>query len=217
MDEFSSQAIWMTILRFMGDMAEAKFENDEDDELEQANVPIMQKLNSTLNRKVTKSDDFKAFVNTLSDSDRKRLIQMTLKRNTKLPQDLRKLVESSHEVNVYQKWLNTRSSHLEKLHFIIGHGILRPELRDEIYCQICKQLSNNPSRVSHSKGWILLSLCLGCFPPTEQFEIYLRSFIRNGPGIYSDYCENKLNRTVKVHMIALYARHKKSFDGCNIL
>lgn len=196
MDEFSSHAIWMTILRFMGDMAEAKFEDESDSG--PINVPIMQKLNSTVNKTFARSDDFKSFVGTLSENDRKRLIQMTLKRKTKLPEDLRKLIESSQEINVYQSWLSTRSSHLEKLHFVIGHGILRAELRDEIYCQILKQLTNNPSQVSHSKGWILLSLCLGCFPPSDQLEIYLRAFIRNGPPIYSKHCENKLNRTIKV-------------------
>lgn len=41
--------------------------------------------------------------------------------------------------------------------------------RDEIYCQICKQLVKNRNKRSQMKGWILLSICLGIFPPTDLF------------------------------------------------
>ena len=41
--------------------------------------------------------------------------------------------------------------------------------RDEIYCQICKQLVRNNNRKSRMLGWTLLSICLGMFPPTDLF------------------------------------------------
>uniref|UniRef100_A0A8C5FNV0 Myosin VIIBa n=1 Tax=Gadus morhua TaxID=8049 RepID=A0A8C5FNV0_GADMO len=84
---------------------------------------------------------------------------------------------------------------LEKLHIIVGYAIVRRDLRDEIYCQICKQLEGNNNKNSYYRGWILLSLCLGIFPPTEKFIKYLQSFIRSGPGGYGPYCVERLKRT----------------------
>ncbi|XP_032741248.1 unconventional myosin-VIIb [Rattus rattus] len=86
-------------------------------------------------------------------------------------------------------------SNLEKVHFIVGYAIMRPGLRDEIYCQICKQLSENYKTSSRARGWILLSLCLGCFPPSERFMKYLLNFISQGPASYGPFCAERLQRT----------------------
>lgn len=194
--QLAAQALWITILRFMGDMGEAKYENEDVEEhVMTRRVNIMQKLTSTLSKATTKSRDFKEFLK-FGESDRK-LISQTLRKKNKLPREVRDMIENSADLEQYQEWLNMRSSHLDKLHFIIGHGILREDLRDEIFCQICKQLNNNPNSISFKKGWILLSLCIGCFPPSENFEMYLRQFIREGPDLYAPYCETRLDRTVQ--------------------
>lgn len=194
--QLSSQALWITILRFMGDMGEAKYENEQDEEQTiNKRVNIMQKLTSTLSKATAKSSEFREFLK-LGETSRK-LISQTLRKKNKLPREVREMIENSSDLEQYQDWLTLRSSHVDKLHFIIGHGILREELRDEIFCQICKQLNNNPNSISFKKGWILLSLCIGCFPPSENFELYLREFIRNGPELYAPFCETRLDRTVQ--------------------
>ncbi|KAM6918322.1 unconventional myosin-VIIb-like [Xenentodon cancila] len=83
---------------------------------------------------------------------------------------------------------------LEKLHIIIGFALSRRDIRDEIYCQICKQLVNNRNRWSCTQGWILLSICLGIFPPTDLFMKYLENFLQQGQQGYREYCTERLQR-----------------------
>jgi myosin-7 len=65
--------------------------------------------------------------------------------------------------------------HIKKL---IQNGLTAPEtLRDEIYLQICKQVTGHPNESNALKGWELMCVLMGCFPPSMSMKEFLQEFI----------------------------------------
>ena len=123
-------------------------------------------------------------------------------------------------ITILQKEANKRALEIHKnllgymgdIHLpfpaMLAHDVLRKgydlaDLRDEIYVQIIKQVTSNPRPESIAKGWQVLCMCCGTFPPSIDFENYLMHFILerrdNGKGAVIDYA-NYCIRTLEAMM-----------------
>jgi len=61
--------------------------------------------------------------------------------------------------------------------YIILIGIKNVDIRDEMYTQICNQIWSNGNEASQQRGWLLVSLCLSCFPPSALMYKYLLKYV----------------------------------------
>lgn len=64
---------------------------------------------------------------------------------------------------------------------IIRHGIEKIELRDEIYVQAIRQLTNNPNHEFCLRLWVLLGLVSAAFSPSKNFQKHLIGYLRSKP------------------------------------
>jgi len=60
---------------------------------------------------------------------------------------------------------------------LLANSVHAPEVfRDEIFCQLIKQTRGNPDPESTVKGWQLMAIVAGTFPPSKKLEKYLMSY-----------------------------------------
>ncbi|KAJ8473220.1 hypothetical protein ONZ45_g16377 [Pleurotus djamor] len=150
-------------------------------------------LRRSLNKDAVKI--FKVIQHIMGDRERERNV------NVRLPTDGRLSTVAS--INGSTTSVHTFGI-LEEERWLLNEGLTHGELRDEIYCQVMKQLSKNPSPESVFKGWQLLCVLLITFPPSKNFETYLQSFIQQRTSqsegrvdVMAKYCLRRLASIAK--------------------
>jgi hypothetical protein len=66
---------------------------------------------------------------------------------------------------------------LEEIRWMIQLGVGRVEMRDELYCQLIKQLTRNPDKDAAVLGFQLMCVFVAAFGPSKSFEPFVRSFL----------------------------------------
>ncbi|KAK3095404.1 hypothetical protein FSP39_014238 [Pinctada imbricata] len=170
-DHLASLASWVTILRIMGDLPDSEY--GDNIELAGTTPPVIACVKQNFHRKYGKKD-----------------VDEAQKKYTELFKD-----PAHAEVKDIPFLPSNSASMLDKVQYVCGLGIYRPEIRDELYCQVCKQLTNNPSRNSTVRGWVLLLMFAGSFSPTERFSPCFLQFLRDSPPVFASRVEKLLRRT----------------------
>lgn len=60
---------------------------------------------------------------------------------------------------------------------IITMAVAQPQLRDEMYVQLCRQTTENHMRESLIRGWELMAICLSFIPPSPTFQPALLNYM----------------------------------------
>nr|KAG5696739.1 hypothetical protein BaRGS_028859 [Batillaria attramentaria] len=158
-DVLASLASWVLILRIMGDLPD----RDTGDTLQVAGEqpPVISQVRTAFKAKYSKKD-----------------VEEAQAKYSELFKD--PIGTDMHGVPFLPERCD---SMLEKVQYVCCLGVYKPELRDELYCQLCKQLTNNPSRNSGVRGW---------------FATCFTSFLHEGPPEFAQKVDRLLRRTCSV-------------------
>lgn len=91
-------------------------------------------------------------------------------------------------------------TNLRLVWYITGTGVERENTRDEIYCQLCRQVTENFNKKSEARSWILMAVCSGLFYCSERLGSPLRDVIQLGPKGYTPIIISRFKRMIDSSM-----------------
>eukprot|EP00605_Chrysophyceae_sp_TOSAG23-4_P001761 GSChrysophyteH1.ASY1.ANO1.1949.1 assembled CDS len=180
---------------------EEPYDEAEEARVQRQNVASQPKYSFQYFSQLRTPDDFARGTYTLWGKNTVRLSHLVHQKD-KLPRSITMLSKdmSKRAMEIFQNLLGYMGDKQMNFPPMLAQDVLRKgfeikPLRDEIYCQIIKQLTNNPRPESVAKGWQLLCMCVATFPPSYDFEMYLMHFILErrdtGRGVvvsFAQYC-----------------------------
>lgn len=88
------------------------------------------------------------------------------------PENINVAVNIFKELCKYTRGELNAERELQVVQYIIGQGIEREELRDEIFVQCMRQATNNPQPEWTDRLWLLMCLAIVAFQPSKVFIRY---------------------------------------------
>lgn len=80
---------------------------------------------------------------------------------------------------------------------IFGPAINNELVRDEVYCQIMRQLTENRIQVSEERGWELMWLATGVMLPSSQLLKELNEFLKTRTHPFAKESLQRIQKTLK--------------------
>lgn len=117
-----------------------------------------------------------------------------------IPQNINLACSIFKELNKYLAGEKKPDAEVRFIQSMIGHGIEREELRDEIFIQLVRQSHDNPSKEQTIRCWSLLALSTAAFMPNKQLSRYLLTYLRRhlrasntSIACYAQFCLDNLH------------------------